>query len=180
MSAYLPYANQMSAPEPEALYLSGVSCLQSNDLPGATAHLRDLLALDPHHVPGWCALGECLFRANKREASLIAFKKAVAIDPACWPAWFNLGLLHQDAAQFEEAQSAYRRVLELQATHEQSHLNMATVLQETGHLEAAWPHYQAAYAINPDALGRIAHALTSAPQGQLFLSLDSLKLRLAS
>ena len=170
----------MRATKTEALYLSGVSCLQGNDLSGATGHFRDLLALDPLHVLGWCALGECLFRASKREASLIAFKKATTIDPARWPAWFNLGLLHQDAARLEEAVSAYRMVLRLQAHHEQAHLNLATVLQETGHLKAAWPHYQAAYASNPGALGRIAHALTSASHGQLFLSLGSLKLRLAS
>jgi tetratricopeptide (TPR) repeat protein len=170
----------MKADQPEVLYRNGVRCLQHNDLPSAIAHLRDLLELDPQHVLGWCAIGECLFGADKQEASLIAFKRAVAIDPAKWTAWFNLGLLHQNAGRFEEAESAYHRVLELQANHDQTHLNLATLLQETGKLDEAWPHYRAAYASNPAGLGRIANALTSAPQGKMFLNLEGLKSHLAS
>jgi tetratricopeptide (TPR) repeat protein len=170
----------MKASTSEALYEQGVRCLNSDDLPGAIVHFRDLLQQDPKHVLGWHALGECLFKAQKLDASRIAFKKAVELNPAHWPAWFNLGLLYQDAAQLDEAQAAYRMALQHQAMHEPSHLNLATVLQEVSNLDAAWPHYQAAYLSNPHAIGRIANALSSAPQGQLFLNLDSLKARLAS
>ena len=54
-------------------------------------------------------------------------------------------------------------------------VNLAIVLQEAGRMDEALRAYGRAYRLREDSFGRIAHALSAAPVGRLWLDLDVLR-----
>jgi tetratricopeptide (TPR) repeat protein len=89
--------------------------------------------------------------------------------------WFDLGLARQDLRDHAGAASAYRKAIELKGDHAEATFNLGVVLQESGDLDEAMRVYAQAYRLRPESFGNIAMALTSAPNGKLWLDEAALR-----
>jgi tetratricopeptide (TPR) repeat protein len=202
-------AGQRAPRDAAPVFLLCAMLLKSGD-PEANQLLSHCLAQFPDFAPGWNILGNVLLERGKTEAALVcfaqgqpnfasvlrrglvlrdlgrrteaeaAFEAAVALDATSARAWFLLGTCRQDRADFTGAASAYRAVLARDGKVAEAAVNLGMVLQESGDLTGAKAAYGHAIAARADTFGRIAQALTTAPKGELWLDLVSLRRNLAS
>jgi tetratricopeptide (TPR) repeat protein len=98
----------------------------------------------------------------------------VALQPRFAPAWFLLGLVRDDLRD-PAAAAAYGAALDADPGLHEAALNLGIARQEAGDLDGALDAYGRALRTRPEALGRIAHALSSSPTGCLFLDLAGLR-----
>lgn len=115
--------------------------------------------------------GALLREAARAAEAEAAFAAAVALDPGSVRGWFLLGLCRQDRRDLDGAAAAYRSALALKPDLAEAEVNLGTALQEAGDLAGAKAAYARALACRPDTFGRIAQAVTAAPQGELWLDL---------
>jgi tetratricopeptide (TPR) repeat protein len=129
--------------------------------------------------PGWppALLGQaaCLRAAGRPAEAQTALRRATAAAPGFAPAWFSLGLACQDLQDAPGAIAAYRAALAADPALHEAAFNLGVALQDSGALEPALDAYRLALQSRPEALGRIAHALSSAATGCLWLSLEALR-----
>jgi tetratricopeptide (TPR) repeat protein len=124
-------------------------------------------------------LGAALQSLGRRGEAAAAYKRALQLDPSSAEAWFKLGLVFQDSRHPDRAEEAYRRALALRPDLAEAEANLGVVLQEQGDLVAAKQAYGRAINLMPSAFGRVAQALTTAPKGELWLDLASLRAHLS-
>jgi tetratricopeptide (TPR) repeat protein len=165
------------APEDAALHhLLANILFAKNDPQGAASHLGP--SLRRHANPPARKLAAKIARKlwEQGEAEAAASLLMQAIDEAS-PAslWFDLGLARQDLQDREGAAAAYRAALERQPEMAEAAVNLGVVLQEAGDMAGAMAAYGRAYRLRPATFGMIAHALTSAPKGRLWLDPEELK-----
>lgn len=142
------HAARIHPPHPAVLQLLATLDLQRGAAEGACSLAEASLALRPHHPPTVRLLAD---------------------------AWFQRALRHHDLAQLEAAADALRVVLRLAPERAEAEVNLGIVLQESGHLDDAMGAYGRAYRLREDTFGRIAHALSAANVGRLWLRLDDLR-----
>jgi tetratricopeptide (TPR) repeat protein len=201
-------AGQRAPREAAPVFLLCAMLLKGGD-PEANQLLSRCLAQFPDFAPGWNILGNVLLERGKTEAALVcfaqgqpsfaavlrrglilrdqhrlkeaeaAFEAAVALDATSARAWFLLGACRQDRGDFAGAASAYRAVLARDGKVAEAAVNLGMVLQESGDLTGAKAAYGQAISARADTFGRIAQALTTAPKGELWLDLASLRRDLA-
>lgn len=141
-------ARATHAPHPAVLQLLAVIALQEGDATAAAEFATASLVLRPGHGP----------------------TLRVAAD-----AWFQVSLArHADGDAAGEA-LALREVLELEPERVEAEVNLGMALQDKGQIAEAMRAYGRAYRAREDTFGRIAHALSSAHVGQLWLNLDDLR-----
>jgi cytochrome c-type biogenesis protein CcmH/NrfG len=66
-------------------------------------------------------------------------------------------------------------VLRVSPPRAEVEVNLGIVLQEAGCMDEALRAYGRAYRLHESTFGRIAHALSTAPTGRLWLNLDDLR-----
>ena len=123
--------------------------------------------------------GAALQSLGRRGEAAAAYQTVLQLDPASAEAWFKLGLALQDSRLPGRAEAAYRRALALRPDLAEAQANLGVALQEQGDLEAAKQAYGRAINLMPSAFGRVAQALTTAPKGELWLDLASLRAHLS-
>ena len=153
----------------------GEALLVSHQAEAALVGFARALAADPDFAAAQFGLGRALRLTGRLPAAGEALQRAVTLDPALAQAWFTLGLVRQDLHDPAGAVTAYRSALEAEPSLHEAAFNLGVACQEVGDLDAALAAYAMALRLRPEALGRIAHALTSSPTGCLFLSLDALR-----
>ncbi len=104
-----------------------------------------------------------------------AFAEAAARDPGSVRARFLEGVAAQDAGDLPGAARCYEAALALDGTLAEAALNLGTVRQAAGDLDGARQAYGVAVRLRPEAFGRAAQALTTAPVGELWLDLGALR-----
>jgi tetratricopeptide (TPR) repeat protein len=160
------------ADEPE--FLLGAT-LAEMGAPAAVPVLQRLLDRHPQHAPAWHLLGVARQAAGEKHAAQAAFEQALALAPGLAEVWFNLGLVRQDLHDLKGAAQAFRAALERRPDYAEAAVNLGIVLQEAHRMEEAMEAYRLAVRLRPDTFGRIAHALASAPAGQVWLNVGELK-----
>lgn len=95
-------------------------------------------------------------------------------------AWFERALQLQDVHEYEAATQALRAVLQLAPDRAEAEVNLGIVLQELGRLDEALQAYGRAYRLHEDSFGRIAHALSAAGVGRIWLRLSDLRATLST
>ena len=101
--------------------------------------------------------------------------RAVALSPTHVDAWFALALTRHDLGDLAGAEAALRQVLGLVPQRAEAEVNLGIVLQDAGRIDEAMGAYGRAFRLREDSFGRIAHALSAANVGRLWLDLDALR-----
>jgi tetratricopeptide (TPR) repeat protein len=140
---------------------------------GASVAYARAQAAEPRHPMGHFGQGRSLRGLGRPAEAAAAFEQAVQLEPGFAQAWFALGLVRDDLMH-PAAIEAYRRALAADPGLHEAALNLGIACQEAGDLEAALDAYGQALRTRPEALGRIAHALSSSRVGCLFLDLAGL------
>ena len=169
-------------PHPAVLQLLAVLCLKQGDLERARLSIAHSLELRPDHAPSLRAASDVAHaqglalaaNGNAAEASR-CLSQAVAWAPANVEAWFALALARHDLRDLAGAEAALRQVLTRVPPRAEVEVNLGVVLQDAGRIDAAMCAYGRAYRLNQDSFGRIAHALSAANVGRLWLDLDALR-----
>ncbi|MER9946621.1 tetratricopeptide repeat protein [Mesorhizobium sp. M0047] len=151
---------------------------QAGDTSAAEVSWTLVLQKDSKSAEAMARLGRLAWERGATSDAEAFLERAVAGDrhPT---AWFDLGLVRQDMGKFGSAAQAYRKVLEMSPDAAEAAVNLGVVLQETGDLDGAMAAYSLAYGLNPTTMGVIAMALTSAPNGRLWLDEEALRRSLA-
>ena len=139
-------------PHPAVLQLLAVLCLKEGELERAQQSIAHSLELRPDHAP------------SLRVAGDVAHAQG-----------FALALALHDRRDLAGAEAALRRVLALGPPRAEVEVNLGVVLQDGGRIDDAMRAYGRAYRLNEDSFGRIAHALSAAHVGRLWLDLDALR-----
>jgi tetratricopeptide (TPR) repeat protein len=142
------HAARIHPPHPAVLQLLATLDLQQGEPERARALAEASLALRPDHPPTVHLLAD---------------------------AWFLLALKHHDLHQLDAAANALRVVLRLAPERVEAEVNLGIVLQQSGRIDEAMLAYGRAYRLREDTFGRIAHALSNANVGRLWLRLDDLR-----
>ena len=119
--------------------------------------------------------GEQLHGLGDLKAAETALKHATALDGGQFAVWFKLGLVLHDVSDLPGSASAYRRALELRPDFAEAETNLGIVLQDGGDLASAKQAYGRAMLLSGDSFSRAAHALTTAPNGELWLDMKALR-----
>jgi tetratricopeptide (TPR) repeat protein len=153
------------------------------DIAGVRPQARDawraILEALPQNREAAARLGRLAWEDGEHTAAVSLLERATAGEaPAS--VWFDLGVARQDLHDHAAAAEAYRKALDIKPNYAEAVLNLGTALQESGDLDGAVRAYAEAYRLRPDMFGTIAMALTSAPQGRLWLDAAALRRALGS
>ena len=169
-------------PHPALLQLQAVLCLKEGELDRARLSIAHSLELRPEHAPSLrvasdVAQAQGLALAANGDAAEASrcLSQAVAWAPANVQAWFALALVLHDLRDLAGAEAALRQVLTRAPPRAEVEVNLGVVLQDAGRIDDAMRAYGRAYRLNEDSFGRIAHALSAAHAGRLWLDLDALR-----
>ena len=158
-----------------SLLVAGDVARARRDLPTALTFHRRAWKLLPERADAAQALGLSLQASGESVEAARVLSQAVALAPGHTDAWFALALALHDTGDLAGAEAALRRILTLAPARAEVEVNLGIVLQEARRLEEAMRAYGRAYRLREDSFGRIAHALSSAPAGRLWLDLDRLR-----
>ena len=172
-NALLPKLERFRAYAPGWLHL-GEALLAAKQIEGAAIAFGRALAAEPNNAFGHFGQGRCLREQGRLREAVAALERAVALQPRFAKAWFLIGLIRDDLGDPATA-AAYRAALDADPTLHEAALNLGIACQEAGELDQAFDAYGQALRTRPEALGRIAHALSSSPTGCLFLDLAGLR-----
>jgi tetratricopeptide (TPR) repeat protein len=135
---------------------------------------RAVLQAFPQTHEAMARLGQLCWKDGNLDEAALLLERAVAGDcPAS--TWFNLGVVRQDLGDHAGAVIAYRQALATSPTYAEAAVNLGIALQESGDLDSAMAAYRTAYQKSPTTFGTIAMALTSSPNGRLWLNTQSLR-----
>jgi tetratricopeptide (TPR) repeat protein len=161
------------APQRDA-FLEKARTLDQAGRPEAREAWRAILEVIPQNTEAMARLGRLAWQDGDHASAASLLERATAADAPA-PVWFDLGLARQDLRDHDGAATAYRQALELKPDFAEAALNLGVVLQESGDLDSAMRAYAQAYRLRPQTFGTIAMALTSAPQGRLWLDEAALR-----
>jgi tetratricopeptide (TPR) repeat protein len=171
------------APDDAALHhLLANILFAKGDPKGAAAHLTPSLRRQSANPPARKLAAKIARQLWERGEAAGAAALLTQIVDTGSPAslWFDLGLARQDIHDRDGAAAAYRAALARQPTMAEAAVNLGVVLQEAGDMAGAMAAYGKAYRLRPATFGMIAHALTSAPNGRLWLDPEALKRALSA
>jgi tetratricopeptide (TPR) repeat protein len=131
----------------EPLFRRTVQALAAGD-PAAAALLPDLERF-PDYGPGWLAVGDVLLRAERREAALIALRRAVRAAPQSRDAAHRLGQCLIVLGQRDAAIATFRHALTCDPRAAETWYSLGLALQDGQHHAEASDAYRAAVRARP-------------------------------
>lgn len=140
---------------------------------------RKAAALDKASVEALLSIAECLRQTGALQEAREQLGYLAALRPGDANVLFSLGLVCDDLGDSAAAIDAYRRCVGAKASLAKAHFNLGLAIQQTGDMAEALACYRRAIQAEPETFGRIAQALCSAKQGQLWLNLSRLRRSLA-
>jgi tetratricopeptide (TPR) repeat protein len=171
--AYLKRAAAL-AKSPEILLETARTLDQAGAVSDAKPAWRAVLQAVPQSHEAMARLGRLCWEDGKLDEAASLLERAVAGDcPAS--TWFNLGVARQDLGDYAGAAIAYRQALTKNPAYAEAAVNLGIALQESGDLDSAMAAYRTAYQNSQATFGTIAMALTSAPNGRLWLNEQALR-----
>lgn len=96
------------------MYLMGVSYLNTQKLPEATAKFLKITELTPDFAGAFYHLGICYQRAQDGDKALAAYKKGLELKPDHFPSLYNVGLILYGLNKTAEAIPYFERALAVQ------------------------------------------------------------------
>lgn len=133
--------------DPERLFTLGLA-QADQDVDGALATFRRVLALAPRHVTARYNLALVLKRADRLADALDALRKAITIEPRP-EAQYTLGVILWQQGELDRAETALREAVTLNARYVDAHATLGSVLKAKGELQAAVTVLKRAIALAP-------------------------------
>ena len=132
------------------LYNAAMSHHQAGRLAEAEAGYRQVLAIEPRHMPALQAFAILMHQAGRTGQAISLLREAARIDPAAADCQNNLGALLASEKQWAEALAAFERAVSLGARFPQTFNNIGGALRELGRVNEAVTAYRTAISLRPD------------------------------
>jgi len=136
---------------PAPTLLDAARLFRANDLPGAEAMCRALLATDPHHAPALHLLGLIAAHTGHPDDALSLFAQAIAEGGSDASFHNSRGSLLFQLGRAAEAEESFRAGLSVNAKYPELHGNLGNALKALGRLEEAAESFRAALDLRPEA-----------------------------
>ncbi|MCB9705407.1 MAG: tetratricopeptide repeat protein [Myxococcales bacterium] len=158
----------LDARRPESHFLAGLVELKAGHLEEGRAHFEAAIAASPEpYAEAWYNLGLLERKADRPEAAIDAYRRAIDARPKYLAAINNLGLAYSDLGRHDEAEVEYRRALEIKPTYTGAWVNLARSEAARGRLDAAIDAYRKALEIDPkERSARLQIAVTLRKAGR--------------
>ncbi len=121
---------------------------RSGNLTRAERTCRQILDLDPNHVPSWFLLGLIGYQDGKDNEAIQAFREAVRLRPDYPEAHNNIGICQARQGKFAEAIDSFRAALKLRSEYAEALSNLGNALGDSGQADEASEHYARAIALS--------------------------------
>jgi len=145
----------------------GVSALEANDVPGATAAFQSALRANPKDADALYYLGGLAEKAGDLAAAETSYKAALAARPDFPRAEGNLGAIYDDAQRFDDALALVQPGLALHPKDATLHLDAAIAYAGKKDVPSAVREFDAAVALSPkDPAFRLVYGHWLAVLGQ--------------
>ncbi|CAO3416170.1 tetratricopeptide repeat protein [Azospirillum doebereinerae] len=136
---------------PAPTLLDAARLFRANDLPGAEAMCRALLATDPHHAPALHLLGLIAAHTGHPDDALSLFAQAIAEGGSDASFHNSRGSLLFQLGRAAEAEESFRAGLSVNAKYPELHGNLGNALKALGRLEEAAESFRVALDLRPEA-----------------------------
>jgi len=134
----------------DELVESGISALQSGNIPMSEELLKRAVEVDPKHKSAWNALGSAYLAERKTNDAITAFQKQVEVNPYDEFAYANMGRAYWQDRKYEAAVVAFRKQIEVNPLDCFAHSNLGTMYAEWHKYDEAVPELEQAVSLNPE------------------------------
>lgn len=131
--------------------LDAARLFRANDLPGAEAMCRALLAADPHHAPSLHLLGLIAAHTGHPDEALSLFAQAIAENGNDASFHNSRGSLLFQLGRAAEAEEAFRAGLSVNVKYPELHGNLGNALKALDRLDEAAESFRTALDLRADA-----------------------------
>ncbi len=133
----------------EALYLTGVTYLRTQEHEKGVDYLRRSLSLQPDHAEAHYNLGVALGKLNRNDEALECHRKAVACRPDYWKAHVRTGELLNLLQRHDEALSQCLQTISIKPDCADAYFGMGVAHAALEHPEEAIAAYRQAVRLDP-------------------------------
>ncbi len=135
----------------ESHFLMGLVEFKAGNLDDARLHFDEAIrASNEPYAEAWYNLGVLERKADKPDAAIAAYQKAIEARPGYLAAINNLGLVYSDLGRHEEAEARFREALAKKADYPSAWVNLARTLSARGRNDEALAAYRKALEIDPN------------------------------
>lgn len=138
---------------PELAFQLAMGHRQTGRLAEAEALLRQIVALQPHHVHAWHQFGLVVLQQGRAREAVDLIQKAVALQPGNAALHSDLGVAYRMCGELDESIASFRGSLRLQPNAPHTQRNLGDALQAVGRSEEAIASYRAALFLSPTDAG---------------------------
>jgi len=145
----------------DALHLSGLICLKSENFADAILHFRHITSVDAGNIHVWNLLGTAQNRIGDYHSAITSFNKVLALNPRHIDGHYNMANAFKALAQFDQAIQHYRQAIQYEPQFNDARFNLGLVLKSAGHYEDAIQCYQKCLEFepgNPEILTSLGNA----------------------
>jgi tetratricopeptide (TPR) repeat protein len=133
----------------DALHLSGVVAIQTNNPELALALIAKAIDVHPGNAAVHCNHGSALEALGRTDAALASFARAISINPDYLEAHFNRANVLHKLERYEPALAAYDRAIAINPNLADAHFNRGKVLRRLERWDEAGASFDRAIAIDP-------------------------------
>lgn len=146
----------------------GLALLESEDVEGAIARMRQAVRIDPNCRDAYYHLGRLLRGEGELKEAIQCFQTAIKLDRSFAEAHLNLGAALHAAGQTDKANYHFREALKLRPRWPAIYFNVGKVLMDQGAPQKAIEQFREALKLSPEyAPARVELGIALAVQGKL-------------
>jgi tetratricopeptide (TPR) repeat protein len=134
----------------DELVESGISALQSGNIPMSEQLLKRAVEVDPKHKSAWNALGSAYLSERRTDDAIAAFQKQIEVNPYDEFAYANMGRAYWQDRKYEAAVVAFRKQIEVNPLDKFAHANLGTMYAEWHKYDEAVPELEKAVSLSPE------------------------------
>jgi len=133
----------------DALHLSGLICLKSDNFTDAILHFQLITRVDAGNIHVWNLLGAAQNRIGDYNSAIASFNKVLTLNPRHIDGHFNIGNAFKALAQYDRAAQHYRQAIQYEPQFNDARFNLGLVLKSAGHFDDAIQCYQKCLEFEP-------------------------------
>jgi len=150
----------------ETLTMLGIAHFETGAHAEAMTHIKEALALKPHHARALDAYGDLLQEEGKIYPAITKYRAATKADPSVWEPYFHWGYLLKRMGSHKAALRKFEATLKRNPEHVEAYLHAGDCAFQLGFFKEALGFYEVA-----EKKGGLTSEL-STRLGNVFLNLD--------